>query len=74
MIVCVCKGVSDRQIRNLICQGAASVHAVGRGCAAGTDCGACVQQIRCMIEGADRSEQSVPWGGFIPASLLAATG
>ncbi len=46
MILCVCHGVSDRQIRAVADQGAPSVAEVGRRCGAGTDCGLC----RCDIK------------------------
>ncbi len=41
MIVCHCKGISDRDIRAAVRAGAGSVAAVGARCAAGTDCGGC---------------------------------
>ena len=42
MIVCLCKGVSDRDVRAAIDSGSQTVRDVGRRCRAGTDCGACV--------------------------------
>jgi len=49
MIVCLCKGVSSRTIREVIEDGADSVEAVGRACGAGTDCGGCTGQIEDMV-------------------------
>jgi bacterioferritin-associated ferredoxin len=49
MLVCVCKGVSDRRIHEEIRQGRGSLGAIQQGCQAGTDCGACVRQIRKML-------------------------
>jgi bacterioferritin-associated ferredoxin len=45
MIVCLCKNVCERRIRELARAGAETVGAVGRACGAGTDCGACRDQI-----------------------------
>jgi bacterioferritin-associated ferredoxin len=49
MIVCLCRGVSDRTVKNAIDEGAESVAAVGRACGAGTDCGSCQRQIAGLI-------------------------
>ncbi|TNF30569.1 MAG: (2Fe-2S)-binding protein [Deltaproteobacteria bacterium] len=49
MIVCVCEGVSDREIRGAIQHGADSVEAIGRACRAGTDCGACRRHLAGML-------------------------
>jgi bacterioferritin-associated ferredoxin len=50
MYVCLCKGVSDRTVRACIRAGAGTVHEVGKGCGAGTDCGACRSMIDDLIE------------------------
>jgi bacterioferritin-associated ferredoxin len=49
MIVCICRGVSDRTVKRAIEDGAESVAAVGRACGAGTDCGSCHLQIAGQI-------------------------
>ena len=41
MIVCLCKGVTDRTVRGLVRQGARSLREVGRACEAGRTCGGC---------------------------------
>ena len=41
MIVCHCKGISDRDVRAAVRSGASCRHEVGRHCAAGTGCGGC---------------------------------
>jgi bacterioferritin-associated ferredoxin len=41
MLVCHCKGISDRTVRNAVALGATSRGAVGRVCGAGTVCGGC---------------------------------
>ncbi len=41
MIVCICKFVSDRQVRGARASGATSVEAVAAATGAGTGCGCC---------------------------------
>ena len=65
MIVCLCVGVTDRNIRKLAAEGATTVEEVGRRCRAGTDCGACVATIACVIaerEDCARSATGLPSG------------
>ena len=49
MIVCICHGISDREIEEHIHQGARSVADVARRCGAGTDCGSCNCAVRDMV-------------------------
>jgi bacterioferritin-associated ferredoxin len=42
VIVCLCHGVRDRDIDEVIDRGAATVDEIGSMCGAGTGCGACV--------------------------------
>lgn len=46
MIVCICKAVSDRRIRNAVSEGASSLRDVSRELGVGTCCGKCVPQAR----------------------------
>ena len=41
MIVCHCKGITDRTIRNLVREGVSSPRDVGLACEAGMCCGGC---------------------------------
>lgn len=50
MIVCICRVVSDRTIRNVVAAGADSLDKVAAACRAGTGCGACREQIAELIE------------------------
>jgi bacterioferritin-associated ferredoxin len=50
MFVCVCKAVSEREVRECIAGGATSRAAVTKACEAGGVCGACHQQIEEMVE------------------------
>ena len=50
MFVCVCKAVTDKEVRACIEGGAHSREAVTSQCEAGGDCGACHQMIEEMVE------------------------
>jgi len=50
MFVCVCKAVTDVEVRAAIEGGAGTREAVTRACRAGGDCGACHAHIEGMIE------------------------
>ena len=50
MFICVCKAVTDVDVRAAIARGACSREAVTRACRAGGDCGACHAHIEGMIE------------------------
>ena len=41
MVVCHCKAVFEREVRELVRAGAASRPAIARACGAGSDCGGC---------------------------------
>ena len=46
MLVCICKAVSDRRIREEVRRGNRTLQQIRRACDAGTDCGSCTKQIR----------------------------
>jgi len=50
MILCLCEGISDREIQKLICSGAGSVKAISKICGAGTGCGLCRPYLRAMLK------------------------
>ena len=50
MIVCHCKAVSDRTIRQVVRDGACSVREVARQCHAARDCGGCRPAVKAVIE------------------------
>jgi bacterioferritin-associated ferredoxin len=52
MIVCLCKGVSCRTIRDEVRRGNVTLKGIASACQAGTGCGSCVAQIRDLIRGA----------------------
>ena len=52
MIVCLCRGVSERHIQGIVAAGATTAGEVARACGAGTDCGACSQLVTALVEDA----------------------
>ena len=65
MIVCLCKGVSSRTILDEARRGSRTVGQIARSCQAGTCCGACVGQIRELLErsAASRAEREAGSSG-----------
>jgi bacterioferritin-associated ferredoxin len=53
MLLCLCKGVSDRVVRLAVANGAGTIDGVAARCGAGTDCGACRPMIHELIEEAE---------------------
>jgi bacterioferritin-associated ferredoxin len=49
MIVCLCKGITDKHVRDSIKRGAITVEDIGDDCGAGTGCGACHGMIEAML-------------------------
>ena len=50
MIVCLCRGVSERHIEDTVAAGAKTVGDVSRACGAATDCGACHSLVAALVE------------------------
>jgi bacterioferritin-associated ferredoxin len=50
MYVCICRAVTEQEVKSTIEAGAKTVEAVTRACCAGDDCGACHSTIEDMIE------------------------
>ncbi len=49
MIVCICRAVSDREIRAIVDQGAQSMTEVRAACGIGQCCGKCARQAREVV-------------------------
>jgi bacterioferritin-associated ferredoxin len=49
MYVCICRAVTEAQVRSCIAEGAGTIEDVGAGCAAGTGCGSCIDRIATML-------------------------
>ncbi len=59
MIVCLCKGVSSRTILEEARRGARTLQQIRQSCQAGSGCGACVRQIRQLLDsGGARHERT----------------
>jgi len=50
VIVCLCVGVSEHEIRRAVAAGADTPEAIGAACGAGTDCGACTLALAELAE------------------------
>lgn len=77
MIVCICKVVTDRQVRAARAAGASTVAAVGAVTGAGTACGCCREAIAailaapCKPEPRDGCPNRAPPSGAIPTRIAA---
>ena len=49
MVVCLCRGVTEREIRQHIRRGATCRKAVARACGAGSDCGQCAVMVAGLL-------------------------
>jgi len=68
MIICVCKAVSDRQIRNAVKGGADSLRDLSRELGVGTCCGKCLPEAKAALcASLDACESARP-GLFAPAA------
>jgi bacterioferritin-associated ferredoxin len=68
LYVCICRAVTEAEVRGCIADGACTVEDVMAHCAAGTGCGSCVEKITAQL-GA-RADQGVP---ALPSSTLTAS-
>jgi bacterioferritin-associated ferredoxin len=50
MYVCICRAVTDKQVKSTLEAGATTVAEVTRACGAGGDCGGCEGAIEDMID------------------------
>lgn len=68
MIVCVCKRVSDGQIRDRVHEGVGSLKAISRELGVATQCGKCACHAREVVEEAlaERATSSLSVGLFVP--------
>lgn len=77
MILCLCRGVSDRTVRLIVANGAGSVDAVEARCGAGSDCGSCRHAIEDIVDEAAAvpractSERSAVYAISDPTSVAA---
>ena len=60
MYVCLCKAVTDRQIRETISEGATTFAEIGRPLGVATQCGKCCQQAKSIVETAVNRQLFTP--------------
>ena len=68
MIVCLCYGVSSARLDALIGAGADTPRKIAAACRAGTDCGACVPEIRAMVAALRRVSPDAPASARVESS------
>ena len=56
MLVCHCRGISDRQIRRLVREGATSTREVAMATGAGLRCGGCRSNVKQVVDQAVQAE------------------
>ena len=66
MYVCICKGITDKAIRNAVLDGANSFHDVSEQLGVGSQCGQCSCVAKTIIE-ETLSEITLPAGMFYAA-------
>lgn len=60
MYVCICRAVTEAEVRGCIADGACTVRDVVNRCEAGTGCGSCVGKIVALLGAhADKSSRSL---------------
>ena len=64
MLICLCRAVSDRDVKHAIQQGARRVRCVGQRTGAGTCCGSCRVDLHSMLKVARTEQSSVANGGI----------
>jgi bacterioferritin-associated ferredoxin len=68
MIVCVCKAVSDRQIKSAVKCGAGSLRDLTRELGVGTCCGKCVPEARAILSASLDSRSAGAGLAYFPAT------
>jgi bacterioferritin-associated ferredoxin len=72
LIICICRGKSDREISRAIDNGASSVRDLQR-CGIGDQCGSCHNSLRAMLAtAASAASAAVPCPACLPAATSAA--
>lgn len=60
MIVCHCKALTDRDLCDVLRQGAASAAEVERACGAGGECGGCRPHVQMLVTALSIDQASLP--------------
>ena len=70
MLVCHCRGITDRQIRNLVREGATSTREVARATGAGMRCGGCRSNVKQVVNETLASEHQKTATAAMPNEVL----
>ena len=70
MYVCICKAVTDKQIRRSVGDGVASYNELQSRLAVGTDCGKCCDEAQAVLENAILESASARAAGFSAAGSV----
>jgi bacterioferritin-associated ferredoxin len=62
LLVCHCRKVCDRTIRECVERGARTLEEIGRACQAGMGCGGCIPTIDALIAGEPADEGVISLG------------
>ena len=62
MVVCLCKGVSHREVEAACADGAETLDDLANACGAGTDCGSCHEQLAEILHGSGPTCAMMPEG------------
>jgi bacterioferritin-associated ferredoxin len=68
MIICLCKAVSDRQIKAAVKDGATCIRDLTRDLGVGTCCGKCIPEARSALSESLNSREFSAQGLFSPAT------
>jgi len=71
MYICICKGVTERAIREQVCAGATSVDEVSRTTGCSTQCGKCLLRAQRVVEDARLASSPTASGAAMGAAASA---
>jgi bacterioferritin-associated ferredoxin len=72
MIVCICQGVDECEIRRTVSAGARTVGDLMRRCGAGTDCGSCHEELEeALVRACDAEERAASPLSSLPLCVSA---
>jgi bacterioferritin-associated ferredoxin len=72
VIVCICHGVDERELRRTIAGGARTVGDVMRRCGAGSDCGSCIEALEhALVRACDAEERVARPSSSLPLLIPA---
>ena len=58
MIICICHGISDRDVDQMLSSGAETPAEISKNCGLGTDCGMCLRKLRDKMKISSQNEET----------------